>query len=451
MIRFFIYGTFFSFSTFCMGQDLEINIIMPGSEDKHNTKINLKSQKLNTKILSSELLKFKKKKQLKKVIVKQNYNWNNWKKTKKITPPEATNAPELLTVDHKKYWLFAQLIGDHKNGYHAWFSDNMKSWSYKGIITTHKSKWVTSVEFLNGEFYIYYDFPNDEDPHLIIDSNLDDNKIERNIGKVFDDPSHGSDIAIFRDTDEKFHMIYEDWTPINPRNHAWDSPLAGHTDSPDGILNFSYNEYIAPIDCRTNPTGRILNYSPHHTQLDLNKNLGLYTYEEHEGNMDAFGDFSIIKVGEIYYLFSDYHPKEKNKSMRIARWRSNDIYKPFIWDGEIGEDIHPDPSIIFAENMFYLIVQEGNYDYMSTGPWLDGVEVRLGLDINNDNDVDYWTKFRKIKESYSLKKGFTKVIDVIDAEISFDSIYLYGFKIEFRLNEKNGCYPEISHLNIILE
>ena len=57
--------------------------------------------------------------------------------------------------------------------------------------------------------------PNDQDPHLIIDEDLKDGKVGKEMGKVFDDPTHGSDIAVFRDDDGTFQIIYEDWSPIN--------------------------------------------------------------------------------------------------------------------------------------------------------------------------------------------------------------------------------------------
>ena len=54
----------------------------------------------------------------------------------------------------------------------------------------------------------------------------------------------------------RFHMIYEDWSPINARENGWDSPLAGRVSSPDGIRGFKYGEHPPAVDHRTRPTGK---------------------------------------------------------------------------------------------------------------------------------------------------------------------------------------------------
>ena len=48
------------------------------------------------------------------------------------------------------------------------------------------------------------------------------------MGLAFADPSHGSDAGIIRSLDGKFHVIYEDWSPINASKRSWDSPIGGH-------------------------------------------------------------------------------------------------------------------------------------------------------------------------------------------------------------------------------
>ena len=90
------------------------------------------------------------------------------------------------------------------------------------------------------------------------------------MGMAFADPSHGSDCSFIRDLDGKFHVIYEDWSPINASKHSWDSPLAGHAVSADGIGNF---EIVAPaVDERTKPTGKFSEYPhPHWHATDPKK------------------------------------------------------------------------------------------------------------------------------------------------------------------------------------
>jgi len=118
----------------------------------------------------------------------------------------------------------------------------------------------------------------------------------------------------------------------------------------------------------------------------------------------GWNTYTMIKVGTQYYIFCDYNPREKDKSMRVGRWRSDDISKRFVWDGEIGEGLHPDPTVGFAEGKFYLLVQHNKNDFISNGPWVEDIETRAGVDTNNDGEIDQWTKFTKVKESYSQKK-----------------------------------------------
>jgi hypothetical protein len=49
---------------------------------------------------------------------------------------------------------------------------------------------MTTAEFVDGKAYLYYDFPNDADPHLYIDEDLTDGKPGKDMGLVFKDPSH---------------------------------------------------------------------------------------------------------------------------------------------------------------------------------------------------------------------------------------------------------------------
>ena len=390
------------------------------------------------------------------VTFHQSPAWHNWQAIPKVTPVEAVDAPVFIPVAPGNYWLLAgferfrwlprSLRRKHKNGYHAWHSIDMKTWTHYGPVTTRVNRWVTSAEHMDGRFYIYFDKPNDEDPHLIIDDNIRDGKQGKEIGMVLKDPSHGSDMAILRDTDGIFHLIYEDWSPVNPRTHSWDSPLAGHADSPDGITGFEPHEFPPPIDKRTSPTARVAEYQPNENQLLDGKDLGPYTYEIHEGPQDAFGDYTLIKVGKQYYLFCDYDPADHNKSMRIGRWRTDDIRKPFLWDGEIGENIHPDPTIGFAEGKFYLIIQagKGRTDFISDGPWVDGVQARAGVDSDDDGKIDQWTDFTEVKETYRQKEGFARIVESAPAVLDTTGLADgYAFQIEFQTQVSHGVQPVI--------
>lgn len=393
-------------------------------------------------IFSSTLKQFKQKRKLNAITFKQSPQWDNWQAVPKVTPEMAVNAPVFIPVSDGDYWLLGNHKEDFANGYHAWHSTDMKTWKHYGLVTEQENRWVTDAEYVDGKFYIYFDKPNDEDPHLVIDADLTDGKQGEVIGMVFRDPSHGSDMAIFRDEDNTFHLIYEDWSPVNARKRAWDSPLAGHADSPDGIHGFLPHEYPPPIDRRGIPTGEILPYEPDPNQLVHGPDSTPYTYEVHEGPQDAFGDYAMIKVAGQYYIFCDYHSHDKSKSMRIGRWRSDDIKKEFVWDGEIGEGFHPDPTIGFAEGKFYLLVQRNKSDFISDGPWVDGVEVRVGVDTNNNGSVDIWTEFTQVKETYLQKPGYVKVITSQPAILDLSALAAgYAFKIEIRFKSKNNLFP----------
>lgn len=396
-------------------------------------------------VFSSTLKTFQKKQKLKSVTIKQTPEWNTWQPIDKVTPENTDNALVFIPIANHDYWLLAQLKGDTENGYHAWHSTNMETWQHYGPVTSIDHKWVTSAEYADGKFYIYFDYPNDEDPHLIIDNDLTDGQPGKFMGKVLNDPTHGSDMAVFRDDDGTFHIVYEDWSPINARNHAWDSPLAGHADSPDGIHDFLPHEHTPPIDKRTKPTGKIEPYTPHSNQLVHGPDQTPYTFEVHEGEQDAFGDYTMIKVGGQYYMFSDYHPKEENKSMRIGRWRSSAITKEFVWDGEMGENIHPDPTVGFAEGKFYLIVQDGEHDFVSSGPWVDGVFARVGVDTNNDGAINQWTALTNIKEIYTQKEGFARVVNAFPAQIDVLGLDLgFSFKLELYLYKNGNFFPIVN-------
>lgn len=411
----------------------------------------LVSLKTDSGALSAVIHQADSKVKLATVEIEQAPTWDTWQPVAKVTPKEAKDAPVLISVADKDYWLLARHRHQPKTGYHAWHSSDMKSWNHYGPVSSKTNKWVTSAEYMDGKFYIYFDKPNDEDPHLIIDDDLTDGKQGKVVGKVFEDPTHGSDMAIFRDEDGTFHLIYEDWSPVDPGKHAYDSPLAGHADSPDGINGFLPHEYAAPIDERTMPTGKTIPYKPHPNQLIHGPDPTPYTYEEHQGPQDAFGDYTLIKVGEHYYLFCDYDPHNKDKSMRVGRWRTDDISKPFVWDGEVGEDFHPDPTVGFAEGKFYLLVQRSGLDFVSDGPWVDGVEARAGVDTDNDGEIDQWTPFQRMKESYSHKEGFARVVERTPARLDVSGLEPgYSFKLELKLAKNNGVAPVIENVKVQL-
>ncbi len=397
---------------------------------------------------SSAIKVFSSKMRLKKIRFRQSPVWENWiEESEKVGPDGAGDAPIFLPVADGDYYFFGNDVGD----YTAWHSTDMVNWDkYRAIASGPDlgsghfriGRWMTSAEYKDGKFYMIADVPNDEDPHLWIDDDLSDNNPAVYIDTaVFSDPSHGSDAALFRnDEDGLFHIIYEDWDPINARKHAWDSPLAGHTSSEDCINGFIPHKHLPVVDHRTTPTGKYSTF-PHPGNQDP------CSYENHEPEQDAFGDWSVLKVGSQMYLFSDYDPVSGG-GMSVAIHTSSSIYKQFKLVGTVGSG-HPDPTSGFAEGKFYLITQKA--DFTSPGPWVEEVETRAGVDTNGNGQIDDWTGWQAVKETYDHKHGYARVVDVTPAELDLSSLPKgYGFKFEFRVKDQttNTSIPIIDYVEI---
>ncbi|MGB0369945.1 MAG: hypothetical protein ACPGN3_01245 [Opitutales bacterium] len=325
----------------------------------------------------------------------------------------------------------------------------MSNWTGPARITNDgngNGQYTTTAEYKDGDFYIFYDSPNDEDPALYIDDDLMDGVVGTNYGIVFSDPSHGSDTSIIRtDEDGRFHLIYEEWSPIDPSTHAWDSPLAGHTSSVDGINGFTAHKHHPAVDHRTNPTNTFGTYK-HPNDKSI-----LQEYEIHEPAQDAYGDWTTIKIGSRYYLFGDFDDHEVDK-IKVGIFHSDSIYEEFERVGAIGNG-HPDPTVAFAEGQFYLITQKST-DYVSPGPWIKGVEARAGVDIDGDGDIDEWTNWKTVKETYDHKPGYARVVDCDPAQLDLSGLSSgYGFRFEFRIDDTvvSGHSPIIDRVEFAFE
>jgi hypothetical protein len=434
----------------------------------------------------SKLKVFNQKQTPRRLVVSQSPVWDNWTAIPKVAPVSLGDAPVLLTKGPDDYWIFG-LYGDKKpakdftpkeaklegfdvplqttqwpnqfnapgglkeslGGYHAWQSRDMVNWVHHGPVAEKRSRWMTTAEFVDGKAYLYYDFPNDQDPHLYIDEDLTDGKPGKDMGLVFKDPSHGSDCVVIRDLDGKFHMISEDWSPINASKHAWDSPLASHAVSADGLGNFKLLE--PPVDQRTKPTGKMAkHYHPHWTKEDpKNFPINVAEYEIHEPEQNAYGDWAAISIGGQYYLFADFEPAgaKSQKDMQIARFTSSDINKPFTFCGSFGSG-HPDPDICFAEGRFYLINQTKN-DFTSPGPWVERVEARVGVDTDKDGQINEWTPWQEVHEKYDDIPGFAKQIAKAPAALDLSKLPPgYGFQIELKTTDttENKVKPILDKL-----
>lgn len=420
--------------------------------------------------LKSKLKTFPEKVSAKSLTLSQSPVWLNWNPVPDVGPSNLGDAPVALSLGPDNYWLFGRYRnpgnrneGDSKakdvalegydvplkaspfkkqfdapgglklgkGGYHAWQSRDMENWVHHGPVSESFSRWMTTAEYADGKAYLYYDFPNDQDPHVYVDEDLTDGEPGTNEGMAFKDPSHGSDCAVIRDLDGTFHIIAEDWSPIDASKRSWDSPLATHAVSPDGVND--YTILSPPVDNRTEPTGKTGTYKhPHWVKEDPeNYATNVAEYEIHEPEQEAYGDWAAIAIGRQYYLFADFDRSE-GEPMSVCWFTSPDISQPFTWCGNIGEG-HPDPDILFAEGQFYLVTQQKT-DYVSSGPWVESVEARVGVDTTNDGAVDAWTDWTVMTERYDYIPGFSKQVERIPAQLDLSGLPEgYGFQVEIKL------------------
>ncbi|MDF7823578.1 alpha/beta hydrolase fold domain-containing protein [Pontiellaceae bacterium B12227] len=434
----------------------------------------------------SVLKRFDTKREAESLTVKQSDAWKNWNPCPNIGP-KLGDSPVFISVGPQDYWMLGRChmrpkkpleevrlpgydepllktakpnefvapggLEPHAGGYQAWHSRDMKNWVYYGSVTEKFSAWVTSAEYADGKFYIYYDFPNDQDPHLYIDDDLTDGKPGKNMGMAFNDPTHGSDSGFIRDLDGNFHVIYEDWSPIHANSHSFDSPLAGHAVSKDGKGDF---EVLAPaVDLRTTPTGVLKTYRHPHWVKECPERFtsDIGEYEVHEPEQDCFGDWSALCIGGQYYLFGDYDPAgshgTKGSNMSVAWFTSSSLSEPFELCGHVGQG-HPDPDICFAEGRFWLATQP-EIDFVSPGPWVESVEVRVGIDLSNDGKIDQWTQWFEVKESYDHTPGFAKHVQRTPAQLDLSELpAAYGFQYELKLTDttKNQSKPVIDEVSM---
>ena len=462
------------------------------------------SPKGKTATLTTKLQTFDTKRSATSLTINQSPIWQNWNPVPNIGPSNLRDAPVLLTMGPDNYWIFGGLKTKNKKskksrkskkskgskkttapstfqpeaatldgfdipllttpfedqftapgglkkdtgGYHAWQSRDMKTWVHHGPVTEKSSRWVTNAEMVDGKALIYFDFPNDQDPHVYVDSDLTDGEPGENKGKVLEDPSHGSDAGFIRDLDGNFHAIFEDWSPISADKRSWDSPLAGHAVSPDGISPF---KILSPaVDNRTKPTGKIATFKhPSWVKEDpANYKTSIAEYEIHEPEQEAYGDWAAIAIGGQYYLFGDYDPVGGHE-MSTGWFTSSSIDKQFTWCDHIGNG-HPDPDVAFAEGQFYLATQQKT-DYTSPGPWVETVEARVGVDTDNDAKIDQWTEWSELKESYDYIPGFSKQIKKTPAQLDTSSLPEgYGFQIEMKITDstENKSKPIIESIQL---
>ncbi len=459
-----------------------------------------------TGTLRTRIHNFDQKRSAASLVIRQSTIWQNWNPIENLGPSNLRDAPVLLTVGPDNYWMFGRYGSLHsrgqkggksdaggriplpgqlpfrsepaklenfdiplmttpdenqfnapgglkkgRGGYHAWQSRDMKTWVHHGPVTEGFSKWVTSAEWVDGKAYIYYDFPNDQDPHVYVDADLTDGEPGKNMGLAVADPSHGSDAGFIRDLDGKMHVIIEDWSPISANKRSWDSPLAGHAVSSNGLNGFKFGP--PAVDNRTKPTGKVATYKhPHWMKEDPERfPSNIAEYEIHKPEQEAYGDWAAICIGGQYYLFGDYDPAGGHQ-MAVGWFTSPSIDQQFTWCDKIGNG-HPDPDVCFAEGQFYLATQQRT-DYVSPGPWVESVEARVGVDTDNDSRIDTWSEWSEIRERYDYIEGFSKQVKRTPAELDVSDLPPgHGFQIELKLTDTTGnkSKPMIESLTLSFE
>ena len=447
-------------------------------------------------MFQSTINSFDEKRSAKSIVIDQSTIWQNWEPTKNFGPVNVLDAPVTLALGPNDYWIFgrygnppkrnsqrAKKIEPHtpkpvkldgfdiplqttqfanqydapgglkkgKGGYHGWQSRDLLNWVHHGPVTEGFSKWVTSAEHIDGKTLIYYDFPNDQDSHVYVDSDLTDGEPGENMGKAVEDPSHGSDAGFIRDLDGNVHVIFENWDSINASKRSWDSPVAGHAVSPNGINGFVIQD--PAVDNRTIPTGKTMTYKhPHWAKEDpKHYKTNVAEYQLHEPEQEAYGDWASICIGGQYYLFGDFDPVGGH-SMSVCWFTSPSMDQQFTWCDNIGNG-HPDPDICFAEGRFHLVTQQKT-DFSSPGPWVEDVDVRVGVDTDNDGKIDDWTKWQNVKETYNYTLGFAKQIAKTAASLDLSSLPEgYGFQFEVRLKDttENKSKPMLDKVTVTFE
>ena len=113
---------------------------------------------------------------------------------------------------------------------------------------------------------------------------------------------------------------------------------------------------------------------------------------------------------------------------------------------------HPDPDIGFADGRFYLFTQQIT-DFVSDGPWVESVEVRVGVDSDDDGNVDQWTGWQTVKETYEHTPGFSKQVTRIPATLDLSELPSgFGVAFELRLTDTttNASKPMIDSVEIAI-
>ena len=100
------------------------------------------------------------------------------------------------------------------------------------------------------------------------------------------------------------------------------------------------------------------------------------------------------------------------------------------------------------------MVTQTNHDYVSPGPWVEKVEARVGVDTNNNGEIDQWTSWKELKESYDYIPGFSKQIKKTPAQLDLAGLPAgFGFLVEMKITDEtdNQSKPLIESLEVTFQ
>ncbi|MFC1760787.1 hypothetical protein ACFL6U_01750, partial [Planctomycetota bacterium] len=89
-------------------------------------------------------------------------------------------------------------------------------------------------------------------------------------------------------------------------------------------------------------------------------------------------------------------------------------------------------------------------DYVSPGPWVETVEVRVGVDTNNDGAIDQRTDWQAVKETYDYIPGFSKQVAKTPAKMDLSDLPKgYGFQFEVKITDstENDSQPQLDKVS----
>ncbi|MEX2567589.1 MAG: hypothetical protein WD431_16710 [Cyclobacteriaceae bacterium] len=90
--------------------------------------------------------------------------------------------------------------------------------------------------------------------------------------------------------------------------------------------------------------------------------------------------------------------------------------------------------------------------YVSPEPWVESVLARVGVDTTNNGEIDTWTDWTRIKETYDYIEGFAKQISKTPAGIDLSDLPAgFGFGFEFKTIQTtdNGILPVMDKITMI--